>query len=69
MPLLVARRGILLDSGDGVSYTVPVFEGFALPHAVLRPDLAAAHHRVSREEPQRAWLFLTRMLNVKLSVT
>lgn len=33
-------RGCVLEVGDGVSYAVPIFEGYSLPHAIQRLDIA-----------------------------
>jgi actin-related protein 2 len=32
--------GVVVDSGDGVTHVIPVFEGFALPHITKRMNLA-----------------------------
>jgi len=32
--------GVVLDSGDGVTHAMPVYEGFSLEHAVMRSDIA-----------------------------
>ena len=32
--------GLVVDSGDGVTHTVPVFEGFSIPHAIQKMEIA-----------------------------
>lgn len=34
--------GLVVDSGEGVTHAVPVYEGFALPHGIIRIHISGS---------------------------
>jgi actin-related protein len=53
--------GIVLDIGESVSYSVPIYEGHALPHATLRLDIGGRdlNHYLSQILSERGYHFTT----------
>jgi actin len=70
--------GLVVDSGDGVTHTVPVFEGFSIPHAVKKNYIAGraitshllnllAADGISEQGGKSAWMQIVRSIKEKLS--
>ena len=51
----------MLDSGECVTHAVPIYEGYALPHAILRMDVGGCDLDFSmcRELNERGYNFTT----------
>lgn len=53
--------GVVLSVGEGISYVVPVYEGYALPHAILRMDVGGRDlvERLQKILGERGYSFTT----------
>lgn len=58
--------GIVLDSGEGVTNIVPIFEAYAIPHAIERIELAGQDltQRMHKLMTDRGYNFSSSELNI-----